>query len=141
MDKASVLADLRVRFSRKILLSPADIAEVIAQSEGAQAVARHREQFDIPLKRRGRNIYVSIYDLADWLCGEPTAKINPKSSPERVEVRSGKARATNRPSLGKLLLFLKAEIDFKMALYAALEAKSLAVVMRKDDKPIHRKWP
>jgi hypothetical protein len=141
MDKTSVLADLRERFGRKILLSPADIAEEISQSEGAQAVARHREKFDIPLTPRGRNVYVSIYDLADWLCGETTVKTTPQTSTERVEVKSGRARATNRPSLGKLLLFLKAEIDFKLALYAALEAKSLAVGKKIDDKPIPWKRP
>ncbi len=88
---------------------------------------------------------VSIYDLADWLCGETEKKPETKNATterKAVEAKGGRARATSRPSLGKLLLFLKAEIDFKLALYAALEAKSLAVATTgKDDKPVRRKRP
>ena len=82
MTKDEILADMRGLFGRKTMLSPADIAEVISQSEGAQAVARHRGRFDIPLRKRGRSVYVSLHELVDWLHAQEEGPGPNPSAPE-----------------------------------------------------------
>lgn len=125
MDKETILKDLSARFGRKVLLSPEDIADVISQTPGAQAVARHRRSFDIPIIRRGRKVFVSVYDVADWLAGE--GKITPTDTAPQEQVETPTPRrATNRPSLGKelmrrMLSTIRDEIDFREQLCICLE--------------------
>lgn len=145
MTKDDILADLRGIFGRKTLLSPADIAGVVSQSEGAQAVARHRGRFDIPVRSRGRNVYVSIYDLADWLhaaetpsAPEPSAEADKPRKPRTPPPSSvpGKPR---RASLGAAILFARKALEFDMELLASLEALSLEAEARKTDRKRPRK--
>lgn len=135
MTKQEILADLRDLFGRKTMLTPTDLAEVIAQSPGAQAVARHRGRFDIPLRKRGRNVYVSIHDLADWLHRGENPDEMPEQKTESSESRrtarspsSGLSSTPGKPrraSLGQALLFARRALDFDAELFAALEAKAL----------------
>ena len=134
MDKAEILADLRGQFGKKTLLTAEDIADVIAQSPGAQAVARHRGRFDIPLTKRGRNIFVSIYDLADWLAsgGSPaTQATGSNSKPTKVSPCASKP--PRRASLGAILLLARRALDFDAAVFAALEAISLSTASKRPD--------
>jgi hypothetical protein len=135
MDKTAILADLRNQFGKKTLLTPEDLADVIDQSPGAQAVARHRGQFDIPLTPRGRRVLVSIYDLADWLSRDGSAPAAPVAPPQIESVPVTKGGKPRRASLGPLLLMVRARLDFDMRLFAALEAKTFNAVTKKIDKP------
>ena len=145
MTKEEILADLRGLFGRKTMLAPADIADVVSQSAGAQAVARHRGRFDIPTRSRGRNVYVSIYDLADWLhsaentpVAEPAADAEKPRKPRAPPPSSvpGKPR---RASLGAAILFARKALEFDMEVLAALEVLSLEAEARKTDRKRPRK--
>lgn len=104
MDKNVILADLTARFGKKVLLTPDDIADVIAQSPSAQAVARHRQSFDIPIIRRGRRILISIYDIADWLARAQPAVSIPQENTSSPKPPPTPKRSINRPSIGKMLM-------------------------------------
>ncbi len=62
-----VLADLQGRFGSKILLEPADLADVIGISVGQQANLRSQGRFPIPTTKVGNKVKVSVYALAQWL--------------------------------------------------------------------------
>lgn len=92
----TVLADLKQRFGDKVLLSPHDIAPVIASSPAVQANLRSQKRFPIPVRTIGKKVGVSIYHLAEYLSTgdvkvEPPKEdlIPPKSSkPVRVASRT-----------------------------------------------------
>ncbi len=134
MTKQEILDDLRGLFGRRTMLSPTDIADVIAQSPGAQAVARHRGRFDIPLRRRGRSIYVSIHDLADWLHRSesdsnddtPVATTQTETKGRHAPSKSSSPGKPRRPSLAQAILFARQALDFDAEVFAALEAKALS---------------
>lgn len=140
MTKDEILADMRGLFGRKTMLSPADIAEVISQSEGAQAVARHRGRFDIPLRKRGRSVYVSLHELVDWLHAQeegpgpnPSAPESPSNArrPPQAAPTAGKPR---RASLASSLVFAQQAIAFDTAVLVALEGLILETEARNADK-------
>ena len=129
------LADLRRQFGKKTLLTPEDLADVIAQSPGAQAVARHRGRFDIPLTKRGRKIYVSIYDLADWLAsgGTPATQGPYNNAANPTKATSAVSKPPRRQSLASILVLARQALDFDAEVFAALEAISLATATKKPD--------
>ena len=55
----SILADLKVRFGSRILLTPKDIASLISKSEGVQVKLRLQGRFPIPIKHIGKSVLVS----------------------------------------------------------------------------------
>jgi hypothetical protein len=63
----AVLEDLKDRFGDKALLSPADIAPLIASSEKVQANLRSQGRFPIPVQKMGTKVGISIYHLAEYL--------------------------------------------------------------------------
>lgn len=115
----TILADLKKTFGRKVRLSPSDIAPILAQSAGAQAIARSRGTFGIPTIKDGARIYVSIYALADYLYAAKEAETNGRIPEHRCscsadmktsKTRNKKDRASAaqktpaRPSLGPELM-------------------------------------
>ena len=144
MTKDEILADMRGLFGRKTMLSPADIAEVISQSEGAQAAARCRGRFDIPLRKRGRKLYVSLHDLVDWLYTQdegsepkPTAEAPTKTGhTTQGNLTAGKPR---RASLASALVFAQRAHQFDTEVLVALEAVLLEAEAKKADRRTKRK--
>nr|WP_314541080.1 hypothetical protein [uncultured Massilia sp.] len=78
----TVLNDLIARFGDKVLLTPEDIAPIIARSPAVQANLRYQERFPIPVKKDGRRVYVSIYHLAEYIA---TGNVLLEKKPEPVE--------------------------------------------------------
>jgi hypothetical protein len=116
----AVLADLKVRFSGQILLSPADLAPLIMVSAQGQANLRHAGTFPMPVRKVGRRVGVSIYDVAHFLTSDSSAPQKPISPPSTAtkpvaNVTPGKRR---RKGQHDWMLALRMSIDFQEALYA-----------------------
>ena len=62
-----VLNDLKEKFGDQVLLSPSDIAPIIASSPKVQANLRSQGRFPIPVQKKGAKVGVSIYHLAEYL--------------------------------------------------------------------------
>lgn len=103
-----VLADLKQRFGAKVLLSPADIAPLIAMSENAQASLRCRNRFPLPVIKRGRRVGVSIHHLAEYLATGTVAAVIPAPPPApKAETAPPPARRrrTAKPDYSWLMRF------------------------------------
>lgn len=90
----TVLVDLKQRFGDKVLLSPHDLAPVIASSPAVQANLRSQNRFPMPVRKIGKKVGVSIYHLAEYLStgdvkvAPPKADLRPPepSKPVRVSL-------------------------------------------------------
>lgn len=107
-----VLADLKQRFGAKVLLSPADIAPLIAMSENAQASLRCRNRFPLPVLKRGRRVGVSIHHLAEYLATGTVAATTPAPAPVPpapqaavVSPPTARRRRTGKPDYSWLMRF------------------------------------
>ena len=67
LDTSEVLADLKKTFGSKILLSPEDLAPLIATSIAVQANMRSQGRFPLPIRKIGSRIGVSIYHVAEFI--------------------------------------------------------------------------
>ncbi len=65
-----IFNDIKERFPNKIILSPEDIAPLICINKQVQADMRHRGTFPIPIKKIGKKVGISIYDLAEYLSND-----------------------------------------------------------------------
>lgn len=131
MSNAIVLDDLKKRFGDKVLLTPSDIAPLIAMSENAQASLRCRGRFPIPVKKIGKRIGVTIYALAEYLAtgdfqdsDETVEEIKEViSPPPKLKPR----RSNKKPQAidYSWLLGYKQQLDFEIELYRVLEHQVL----------------
>lgn len=83
-----VLEDLKKTFGEKRILSPREIAPFINKSMNAQANMRSkpRKTFPIPTIKIGKNVYVSIYNLAEYLAtGECKGQVKEEEAPEEPQ--------------------------------------------------------
>jgi len=71
-----VLADLRSRFGPKVLLSPADIAEIIGCTTEEQANKRSKGTFPIPHSKDLGRVKISIYDLAKHIANNGKTQVS-----------------------------------------------------------------
>ena len=147
MSYADALADLKIQFPGKTLLTPQDLAPVLAASVGAQAQMRRRKTFPLPVKK-GSRIKVSIYAVARYL-GEDDEPAEPKASPAKSSATKksvGPARGretvkTRRPApIGQLLRMVHKNIaedrlrmDFQLAIAAELERMEIEKAAKKAD--------
>ena len=132
MDYPAVLADLKARFGSKVLLSPDDLAPLIATSPAVQANMRSQRTFPLPVLKVGRRVGVSIYHLAEYLTyGEVRSvrkaeKSTPVSSASRDYVavaKGGRGRALDN----SWLRALSTQLDFQYELVAAVREQLLAI--------------
>lgn len=131
MSNAIVLDDLKKRFGDKVLLTPSDIAPLIAMSENAQASLRCRGRFPIPVKKIGKRIGVTIYALAEYLAtgdfqdsDDTVEEIKEAiSPPPKLKPR----RSNKKPQAidYSWLLGYKQQLDFEIELYRVLEHQVL----------------
>ena len=88
--------DLKGRYGDRMLLSPADLVEVLGISEGQQANLRSSGKFPIATKKIGSSVRVSIYDLAKYLsAGAETAakaEIKGVDTVNRIAKKQAKGR-------------------------------------------------
>jgi hypothetical protein len=146
MSYEDALADLKAEFGKKTLLTPEDIAPYIDKSPAAQAALRTRKRFPFATKTIGGRIVVSIYDLARYIGGEPSAQEAPAvaavqavaKQPHKGTQGAEKYKPYRRPpSLGKALMALRKKVidaalqlQFQQAVFAQLEAIELDRVTR-----------
>lgn len=94
----TVLADLKSRFGEKVLLSPEDIAPIIARSPAVQANMRSQGRFPIPIKKMGSKVGITIYHLAEYLAnGDVKVEVKPINEVELIlNKTTSKRRKNNR---------------------------------------------
>ncbi len=134
MDREAVVKDLRDQFGRKSVLYADEIAELLGKSEQALANLKHRHGLPFPVKKVGGRPAVSIYDVADWLVGEPADRRTPEPKQAPGSPPCVPSPARRRASLGKALLALRTQCDFLANVFAGLEAISLADVAKVTDR-------
>ena len=97
----TILKDLKEQFGKKVILSPKDVAPIIAKSPAVQANMRSQGRFPIPITKIGRKIGISIYHLAEFLATgnvvvqAPEIKaiaLNSKPETSRPRKPSGRSR-------------------------------------------------
>jgi hypothetical protein len=114
----SVLADLKKQFGGRVLLSPADLAPLLMVSVQGQANLRHAGTFPIPVRKVGRKVGVSVYDLASFLTGgaaQPSAAIKPVQS---AAVQVAATTAKRRKGKHDWMLALRTTLEFQQELYS-----------------------
>lgn len=116
----TVLADLKQRFGDKVLLSPKDIAPVIAKSPEVQANLRLQKRFPIPIKKIGRSVGVSIYHLAEYLA-TGDVKVEPPKVDTSPFKPSQPVRVASRTRSREWLHAFQTQIQFQFELLKEIE--------------------
>lgn len=125
----TVLADLKSRFGDKVLLSPEDIAPLIASSPAVQANMRSQGRFPIPVKKVGRKIGVSIYHLAEYL-----AKGEVKTEVQLIEEYNFVPNVNNvKKGNRDWLLAFQQQNNFVNNLFICVEKEILEIELSTDD--------
>ena len=80
---------LRVKTKGKLLMSPEQLAEEIGIPTKQQSKLRKEGRFPIPFKNIGRQVYYSIYDVANFLLNGETApsKEVPQGAPAPIVIQ------------------------------------------------------
>lgn len=105
MTPADTLVDLRKIFPDKTYLSPQDLARVLGISDKQQHNLRKAGDLDIPMKQIGRRLYITIYDLAEYLANGFVGAEEPK-------------RKRGRPRITTQLMFAEMQKQFWEEFYA-----------------------
>lgn len=116
----NTLADLKERFGARVVLGPHDIAELLAISTQAQANMRHAGTFPLPVKKIGRRVGVSIYDVAEFLASPPLTPIT-KSKVAELPVSEPAPNRRKRKGQHDWMLAMRRSIDFQQAVFIRLE--------------------
>ena len=133
-----VLSDLQRNFPGKILLSPTEIAPIIAASPKVQANMRSQGRFPIPVRKTGAKVGVSIYHLAEFIA---TGQVEQDAGAEGPAIAEESDLPLRRPrSITKRdrewLLALQTQATFQFELIIAIKHEFLkAVLPAKAGKP------
>ena len=115
-----VLADLKQRFGDKVMLSPSDIAPVIASSPAVQANLRLQNRFPIPVRRIGKKVGVTIYHLAEYL-STGDVKVAPPKADLSPPAPSKPVRVPSRTRSREWLHAFQTQIEFQFELLKEVE--------------------
>lgn len=133
VDKQSILDGLLAKYNDSKVLYAKDVAKELGKPSAAAARAlMNSPGFPIPVRPIGGRPTITVYDLANWLAGEPISPTGlppdqpspnpePKSSPE-AKAQPPQAARPPRESLGKYLALLRTQREFLEELYVELEA-------------------
>lgn len=115
----TVLADLKSRFGEKVLLSPEDIAPIIARSPAVQANMRSQGRFPIPIKKMGSKVGITIYHLAEYLAnGDVKVEVKPI---DEVELILNKTTSKRRKNNRDWLTAFQMQNNFNNELFVRVE--------------------
>lgn len=115
----TVLADLKSRFGEKVLLSPEDIAPIIARSPAVQANMRSQGRFPIPIKKMGSKVGITIYHLAEYLAnGDVKVEVKPI---DEVELILNKTTSKRRKNNRDWLTAFQIQNNFNNELFVRVE--------------------
>lgn len=122
----AVLEDLKDRFGERVLLSPADIAPIIASSEKVQANLRSQGRFPIPVQKMGTKVGISIYHLAEYLANGtvPNSTEPPKDFQQVSKIPAPKKSKSSPRSKEWLMAFrehTEAQYAYEIELFNRLE--------------------
>lgn len=114
----TILKDLKERFGKKVILSPEDVAPIIATSPAVQANLRSQGRFPIPITKIGRKIGISIYHLAEFLATGNVEVEAPEIKTRSLKVQPEAAmprRASGRSRDWLLAFQMQNEYQFELA--------------------------
>lgn len=126
----TILKDLKERFGDKVILTPADIAPVIASSPGVQANHRSRGGFPIPIRKIGTKVGVTIYHLAEYLATGEVVVQAPKPNTTSLKSKPTPSRSVSPRSKAWLMAF-QAQIQFQFELAKHIQVIFLDLETRK----------
>ena len=136
--RAQVIADIQAQYGRRQVLFSEELGEMLGgKSRQAIANIKHRGGLGLPVRMVGGRPAVAVADVADFLSDEnPVAPKSKTAHPQRLPPPK-----RQRPSLGKTLLTLRAQIDFLSELFTVLEKIDIAPPVIDDDKVKQpKKW-
>ena len=114
MTPEQVLADIRSQLPNAgVELSAKDLAVLIKKSVTQQQNLRKEGKLNLPMERRGRRIFVSIYKLADHWATE-------KPQPPELEVKRGRGRPPKGARIMKMDAQLRMEFIQQIHTYLNL---------------------
>lgn len=135
----STLEDLKERFGAKMLLSAADVAEVLGTT--AAAVYKLKERGTLPVaKKYGSKVCVPIRALAEWLDEGSEPENAPAVRPRRANAEKPTANPRrSRAAIAKAIgaAFKQswearmAQIHFEQEVFAHIEAAQLRAELDK----------
>ena len=133
-----ILSDLKGRFGDKAILSPADIAPIIAKSPAVQANLRSQGRFPIPIHRgMDKSVGITIYHLAEYLANGnvevKTKPINVRPIPEKLV--KGRASARSREWLTCFQQDYAAQYEFQHQLAISIQYLWMQEDLAEKDPP------
>ncbi|MFY3621236.1 hypothetical protein ACOTE8_12650 [Achromobacter xylosoxidans] len=78
----SLIEDLKIRTNGKLIISPEILSDMIGISTKQQSKLRKENNFPIPYKNMGRNVFYSIYHVADFLLNGEVSTVERKEEQE-----------------------------------------------------------
>ncbi|MDN7680535.1 hypothetical protein [Burkholderia cenocepacia] len=87
----SILDDLKHRTNGKSVITPEQLSHVLPISTKQQSKLRQDKEFPIPHKNIGRNVFYSIYHVADFLLSGEIQHEEPEQS-KQIEQKVKKPR-------------------------------------------------
>ncbi|ABR91890.1 Hypothetical protein mma_2524 [Janthinobacterium sp. Marseille] len=115
---------LKSKTKNKLVMTPKQLSEEIPVSVKQQSKLRENKNFPIPHKKVGRNVYYSIFHIADFLMnGEVSSqeeKIEPKPSTRKGKASSSPANLSHLFLLRSFATHIQAEAESLMNLSQGL---------------------
>jgi hypothetical protein len=124
-----ILVDLKKSFGPKVILTPEDIAPLIASSPAVQANMRASGRFPIPVRKIGKKIGITIYHLAEYLANGTVATQVHKPTPFVLPVASKvaiKFKSPIRKRETDWLLAMQIQVNFHAELVVHVKKELLA---------------
>lgn len=116
MNNELILKDLREQFGQKTVLYSDDIATLLGQDHRVVKTLLKANSLPIAVKKVGKQLGVSIYEVAEWLAKSDSFQSDTTHKTEKQVKAPSRARA----SLGRSLIALKTQMDFLAEIYIEL---------------------
>lgn len=133
----TVLNDLTARFGADVMLTPEQIAPIIASSPAVQANLRSQGRFPIPVRRIGNKVVVSIYHLAEFIANGDVVIEKPQPEPAKPAARATPKAKSNTVVIDKSWMTALediAEFQFKFVRAVQYEVLQLELEHREPVK-------
>lgn len=122
----TVLNDLTARFGADVMLTPEQIAPIIASSPAVQANLRSQGRFPIPVRKIGNKVVVSIYHLAEFIANGDVVMEKPQPEPAKPTPKATTRTKSNTVVIDKSWMTALQDIaEFQFKLVRAVEYEVL----------------
>ncbi|MFY2797922.1 hypothetical protein ACOTJJ_30310 [Achromobacter xylosoxidans] len=140
----SLIEDLKIRTNGKLIISPEILSDMIGISTKQQSKLRKESNFPIPHKNMGRNVFYSIYHVADFLLNGEVSTVPRKEEQEVTTekyikpTRKTKVQNTAVQDLSHLFLLrsflsnLETDIEYMKSLHVRLSLHEKSATLKKE---------